>query len=772
MAHEILGLRDGGHAFKHCNWVADSVQDLLANHEKYVAQIPEEERYNIYFTVHKVIPNDPTARTWNGQDVMPIDIDDVDVSRAEDTAKFVCGIIGVDYNKTGVIVSGRGIQMFIPLETPIEDAKYFQENREFYKLIVMRVNQKLEQDKIKGKMDPAVFSASRLMRMPGTINRKPKKGEDVKAYVLQPHMERQGFDLITACGGKMPPQRDVVHKDAWKKFPLADEKGVQAECRFMVHAKKHQRDLSEQQWYAMIGTVGFLPNGNKLVHEYSKEHPGYSYEETAFKYEQATRMTGPRTCESIKQIWDGCRECPHNNKLKTPLAIQGPDYIATETTGFYKKWFPKDGGAEKIEPAYEDLIKYFKKSVGPFFSATSGAFYTYSREKKYWETFEYAQLKSFAYKHMRPEPRNVTCREFTDSILNAESRDHNWMIETTKRKLNLQNGVLDIQSGNIYPHSEKFGFMSILPYEYDENAKAPRFEQFLKEVTKDREDIANLLKEFMGYCISGDECFIHKALILIGEGRNGKSTFNKVLKALVGPGYYSSLSMKALQSDQKRYLLEGKLFNLGDENSPEGMLDSEIFKALIAGEEFDVKLVYKQPHTVRNRAKMIFNCNEMPITKDKSDALFQRLQFVPFDAKFVGENADVNIDAKLAAELPGILNICLEHYKILKKRERLPEVSASNEILEEYKDASDSFHAWFHTYVTPTSLEDKVTVDELFKSYKSHCEREGFYFVQRVGFGRKLSSITNGFLGLEYKRIMINGLRTNILFGAKLKHGF
>lgn len=771
MAHEILGLRDGGHAFKNNNWTVPTVAEALANCTELVKQIPEEDRFNIYFTVHHVQPGQEQARTWNGQDVMPFDIDDVDVSKAEETAKFVCEVIGLEYFKTGVICSGRGIQMFVQLENLIESTNYFLENRELYKLIVMRVNQKLKEAGIAGKMDPAVFSASRLMRMPGTINRKPKKGNDCQAYVINANMECQGFDLTTACGAPNLSQKDVIHKDAWAKFPIADTKAVQEECLFLKWSKSKQKEVSEPQWHATIGIVGFLPNGDKLSHEYSNEHPGYNEAETTFKYEQSVKMTGPRTCHSIGQIWDGCRSCPHYGKIKTPLQIQGPDYIATETTGFYKKYYDKSGN-EKREPAYEDLIKYFKKSVGPFFAATSGVFYVYNKEKKHWETLEHAQLKTFAYKSMNPEPRSSICDEFTKSILNSDSRSHTWMTDTTQRKLNLQNGVLDIHSGDIYPHSERFGFMSILPYAYDPTAKAPRFEQFLREVTKNREDIANLLKEFMGYCISGDECFIHKALILIGEGRNGKSTFNKVLKALVGPGYYSSLSMKALQNDQKRYLLEGKLFNLGDENSPDGMLDSEIFKALIAGEEFDVKLVYKQPHTVRNRAKMIFNCNEMPITKDKSDALFQRLQFVPFDAKFVGENADVNIDAKLAAELPGILNICLEHYKILKKRERLPEVSASNEILEEYKDASDSFHAWFHNYITPTNPEDKITVDELFKSYKTHCEREGYYFMQRVGFGRKLSAIANGFLGLEYKRVRINGLRTNILFGAKLKQGF
>lgn len=774
MSHEILGLREGGHVFKGQNWTAPTVADLLLNHEKYVSQIPEEDRFNIYFTVHHVLEKQEIARTWGGQDVMPFDIDDVDISRAEITAKFVCEIIGLEFYKTGVIVSGRGLQMFVQLENKIEHTDYFVKNRELYKLIVQRVNQKLKDGGFKGKMDPAVFSGARLMRMPGTINRKPKKGPDVPAYILNAHMEAQGFDLITACGAPKLSQTDVIHKDAWAKFPVADSKAVQSECGFLRYAKEKQRILSEPEWKACIGIVSFLPDGQKLAHEYSKDHPGYSPSETDFKFEQSSKMTGPRTCSSVNQLWPGCASCPWNGKIKTPLQIQGPDYIGTETHGFYKKWIDKNGN-EKLEPAYEDLIKYFKKTVGPFFSASSRVFYAYNREKKFWEIFEPAHLENFAYDNMKPTPRTHICVEYKNSISIAKVKRQDWMDQTTKKKLNLQNGVLDIETGELSPHSEKFGFMSILPYAYDPEAKAPKFQQFLRDVTVDRQELINLLEEYMGYCISGDDCWIHKALILLGEGRNGKSTFNKVLKALVGPGYYSSLNMEALQNDQKRSLLEGKLFNLGDENNPEGLLDSAMFKSLIAGEEFDIKLVYKQPHTIRNRAKMIFNCNAMPKSRDSSAALFERLIFVPFDATFLpgDPKTDPRIEYKLFEELPGILNICLEAYKRLLERGLLPISEASQEILTDYRSEADTVTKWFDEHIIKGTMSDTVTADEMYESYYQFCERSrNKYAETRIEFGRKIGRITQDEQGFDFKRVQKGRTRHRVLYGAKIKTGF
>ena len=124
---QILGLRGIGANVKHSffgeGWTAESVPDLLKNYKEYVAKIPEKERYNMYFTLHHCLGEGP--RDWKHQDVISFDIDKIDIHRAKEIARLVCAAIGVDYNKTGIVMSGHGLQLHVLIEEPIEDIKFF-----------------------------------------------------------------------------------------------------------------------------------------------------------------------------------------------------------------------------------------------------------------------------------------------------------------------------------------------------------------------------------------------------------------------------------------------------------------------------------------------------------------------------------------------------------------------------------------------------------------------------------------------------------------------
>lgn len=744
MALQILGLREINnkvtHSFFEKRWQVESVRELFAKADSIVEEIPEDERWNLYFTVHDCIGIKP--RDFLRQDVIPFDIDDVPQEYAQKVSELACEAIGVNYSQTGISYSGHGLQMFVQLEVPIEDPRFFTENRELYKALLQKINALLKMNELPGKADPAVFSAARLMRMPNTWNRKPHKGRDVFAHVMQATIEGQGFSLAKAAGIDVQPSSATVDKRAWDKYPEPDTDGILAGCEFLKWATNNQKDVSEPQWHAMIGTVSFLPQGESLVHEFSKDHPGYNEAETSLKYQYAKKNTGPRKCESVCGVWDGCKQCPYYGKIVTPLQIQGEDFIQSESTGFYNI-FISARGTEKREPDFEGLVKYFKKTKGPFFATTAGAFYYYSKAEKYWVPMSEMELQSFAYNIMDPRPRSAITSEFVKTIMSISARDPNWFSETSKRKLNLQNGVYDIETNELKEHAIDYGFRSMLPYAYSGEARCEKFDRFLQDISCGDQTLINLLWEYMGYAISGDDCWIHKALILYGTGSNGKSTFNKVLKQLVGKGYYSSLNLNAIQNEQKRALLEGKLFNLGDENNAGSLLDSDTFKSLVSGDEYDVKRIYLEPYTLTNRAKMIFNCNVLPVTRDKSHGFYRRLLFAVFNARFDDDapTTDKRIEFKLYEELPGILNKAVQAYKALLKRGHFMVPESSRELLAEYVQANDDFQAWIDERV---ELEDEgeESTDGLYNDYIAwNVRNNNKYPDSKVHFSRKVGSL-------------------------------
>jgi Predicted ATPase len=141
--------------------------------------------------------------------------------------------------------------------------------------------------------------------------------------------------------------------------------------------------------------------------------------------------------------------------------------------------------------------------------------------------------------------------------------------------------VLDIKTRTLSPHSPKYGFRYVLPYDYDPIAVCTAFDFFINDVMMGDQDQIKILQEYMGYIMSGSDYIYNKALWLAGSGRNGKSTFIDILKALIGKGNYSILSIKEISEEKfSRDCLDGKLANFSEETTPEELHDSGPFKNL------------------------------------------------------------------------------------------------------------------------------------------------------------------------------------------------
>lgn len=78
----------------------------------------------------------------------------------------------------------------------------------------------------------------------------------------------------------------------------------------------------------------------------------------------------------------------------------------------------------------------------------------------------------------------------------------------------------------------------------------------MRNITCGDEQLEKLLLEFVGYAICDRDYWLQKAILLIGEGSNGKSTFLNVIKSLAGWENVSFLSLYEIQSETSRLHLE------------------------------------------------------------------------------------------------------------------------------------------------------------------------------------------------------------------------
>ncbi len=101
--------------------------------------------------------------------------------------------------------------------------------------------------------------------------------------------------------------------------------------------------------------------------------------------------------------------------------------------------------------------------------------------------------------------------------------------------LAVDNGVLDLRSGKLYPHDRWRLMTKLVPARFDPEARCDRWERFLSRVMGGNAELIAFLQRAVGYSltgVTGERCLF----FLYGMGANGKSTFLEVMRALLA-GY-------------------------------------------------------------------------------------------------------------------------------------------------------------------------------------------------------------------------------------------
>ena len=156
-----------------------------------------------------------------------------------------------------------------------------------------------------------------------------------------------------------------------------------------------------------------------------------------------------------------------------------------------------------------------------------------------------------------PHAENIIRRQLELLYPTINSHHVNEIIEKIRRRnitsrsefnsnpyiINIKNGLLNILTRELLPHSPDFLSTIQLPIKYDKNAKCPTIIRFLGQILRPS-DIFTFI-QFCGYCLLCSAKY-EKALFFIGEGDNGKGTILKLLEAFFGIINTSHASLKEL----------------------------------------------------------------------------------------------------------------------------------------------------------------------------------------------------------------------------------
>lgn len=159
--------------------------------------------------------------------------------------------------------------------------------------------------------DPGAMDASRILRIPGTLNLKYTPPWEVVIKSLNASLEYNlsDFDFL--------PDSEKPYSISGRSVEKTETLQKVMECRFLKHCDEERATLPEPHWYAMVLILSRLSGGRTMVHSLSRGYPKYDPKETDEKILHAIDGSGPATCDYIKSLWD----CKNDCGIRSPISL-------------------------------------------------------------------------------------------------------------------------------------------------------------------------------------------------------------------------------------------------------------------------------------------------------------------------------------------------------------------------------------------------------------------------------------------------------------------
>jgi len=308
----------------------------------------------------------------------------------------------------------------------------------------------------------------------------------------------------------------------------------------------------------------------------------------------------------------------------------------------------------------------------------------------------------------------------------------------------VENGVIDLRSGELRPGKQEDMITMQTPVVYGAEAKAPRWLQFLDQVTGSNTELISYLQRGVGYSLTG-ETKAQLWFFLYGLGTNGKTTFTMTIRRLMGD-YGVRIDSddlmikdkKARGSNPKEGVADtrGKRYAVASEVQDGKRLDIGLLKDMSGQDSIKARRLYEHEVEFLPTHKLWMFGNHKPVITDTTHAAWRRLKLIPFNFEVPENEIDDDLPTKLDMELPGILNWaiagCLEW-----QSQKLSEPAVVTDAVAAYRHDSDILADFIEDCCI---LEYATTVpkSELKEAYENWCKDNGQEPITRNTFKNRL----------------------------------
>jgi len=320
----------------------------------------------------------------------------------------------------------------------------------------------------------------------------------------------------------------------------------------------------------------------------------------------------------------------------------------------------------------------------------------------------------------KSELSNFVHYSIADDLVNAQKA-----YDDQVRYLTLQNGLYDLIDHMLIEPSVDIFTTNLLPYKYDPKATCPRWVQYLDEIFMSNVDAVKFVQEAIGYAFY-KKIPTPALFFLVGSGSNGKSVFIDTLSSLCGDDNVGNISLNLLTNEIYILDLFGKMINVSSETPNKRLLNTDLVKAVVAGDWVTGRELYKRPSKFKPFAKHYLAMNELPNIDDNTHGMWRRIYVLKFPRKFEEHEMDRDLTEKLKAELSGIFNWAMEGYERLRKQNfSFSESESMKKTKNQYKAKSNHVVDFITRCLQSGESDDSMTFKLVYEHYLEYCSSEG-----------------------------------------------
>lgn len=324
-----------------------------------------------------------------------------------------------------------------------------------------------------------------------------------------------------------------------------------------------------------------------------------------------------------------------------------------------------------------------------------------------------------------------------------------------------KNGIYNLADDSFNEFSPEYIITNKIPHNYNPSAENELLDKVLRKFACGDESVYKLLCQSVGYCFYRRN-ELRKSFFLLGEKRNGKSTFLDMVGTLLGEDNTSNLDLCEIGERFKTAELTGKLANIGDDINDEWISNTATFKKVVSGDVVTAERKTKDPFKLRSFAKFFFSANSLPrLGRGKdSSAILDRLVIIPFNASFTKDDDDYDpyikyklrdeeiMEALIAKAIPALKTVLIEQeFEHCKKVEdNLIEFEKSNNpILEFFEDLDEADY-----------LNEPIKA--VYQRYNTFCLSNNLQSISAIEFQKQMKKQFN----LLIKVITVDKMKTRV----------